>query len=328
MLSRVAESIFWLNRHIERADNVARFVDVSTHLALDSLGGPSPWAALVATTGDDELFAERYGTPTRESVLRFLAMDRTYANSIVSCMAMARENARTIRDHLSSEAWEHVNKTYLAVTEAPEDRILDAPHVFFGAVRRAAYTFVGIAYVTQTHDEGWHFGRLGRLVERADKTSRILDVASYLLPKGTEDPEMLDEAPWAALLRSASAFEMYRQRHGLIAPRLVVDQLVCERKFPRSMRYCLTKANRSLHAITASPMGSSSTEAEKAMGALASELEFVTSREVLAQGLHEYVDKFQLSLNEVGSAVFETFFALTPGLPPSPPSSSIASFDQ
>lgn len=328
MLSRVAESIFWLNRCIERADNVARFVDVSTHLALDGLGGASPWAALVATTGDDAWFAERYGEPTRESVLRFLAIDRSYASSIASSLAMARENARAIRDHLSREAWEHVNRTFLQVTEAPPDRILDAPDVFFGAVRRAAATFVGIAYVTQTHDEGWHFGRLGRLIERADKTSRILDVASYLLPKGIEDPEMLDEAPWAALLRSASAFEMYRQRHGLIAPRLVVEQLVCERKFPRSMRYCLTKANRSLHAITASPLGSVGTAAERALGALASELEFVTSREIVSRGLHEYIDGFQIALNAAGDAVFDTFFALCPGLPPSPPPSSRATFDQ
>ncbi|MCC6644145.1 MAG: alpha-E domain-containing protein [Polyangiaceae bacterium] len=318
MLSRVAESIFWLNRCIERADNVARIVDVSSHLALDGVGGASTWAALVATTGDDAWFAERYGEPTRERVLRFLAIDRAYANSIVSCLAMARENARTIRDHLSSEAWEHVNRTCREVHEAPEERVLDAPHVFFGAVRRAAATFVGVAYVTQTHDEGWHFGRLGRLMERADKTSRILDVASYLLPKGLEDPEMLDEAPWAALLRSASALEMYRQRHGLIAPRLVVEQLVCERRFPRSMRYCLTKANRSLHAITASPLGSAGTKAERALGELASELEFVTSREVVSRGLHEYIDGFQTSLNAAGDAVFETFFALDPGAPPPP----------
>jgi len=312
MLSRVADAIYWMGRTIERAENVARFVDVSLHLALDLPGhSADPWAALVATTGDDMRFAQRYGTPTQENIIRFLTFDRENPNSILSCLAQARENARSIREIISSEMWEHVNTSYLMVRDATMASAMETPHEFFQRIKLASHTFVGVTYLTMSHNEAWHFGRLGRLIERADKTSRLVDVKYFLLlPDVSDVGSTYDEIQWAALLKSASALEMYRKRHGIIAPIKVVDFLLLERKFPRSVRYCLAKAERSLHAITGTPLGSSENDAERALGRLQAEFEFADTREMIATGLHEYLDRFQTKLNGVGDAVYETFFAL------------------
>lgn len=316
MLSRVAEAIYWMNRYIERAESVARFVDVNLHLALDlSEGAQEQWAPIIATTGDDALFAARYGAATRENALRFLTFDAGYANSVLSCLRAARESARSVREVISSEMWEAVNRTYLAVAEAArrEDEVLAAPHDFYDHVKLAAQQFVGTAYVTMTHNEAWHFARLGRLLERADKTSRILDVKYFiLLPDVSDVGTAYDEVQWAALLKSASAFEMYRKRWGLIAPARVVEFLALDPKFPRSMRYCVTKAERSLHAITGNQLSTATSSAERALGRLRAELEFTDAEELLATGLHERIDGFQTRLNGVGDAVWETFFAMRP----------------
>ncbi len=316
MLSRVAEAVYWMNRYIERAESVARFVDVNLHLALDlSEGAQEQWAPIIATTGDDELFAARYGEATRDAALRFLTFDGQYPSSILSCLRAARENARSVRDAISSEMWEAVNRAYLAVNEAArrEDEVLAAPHDFYDTVKLAAQQFVGTAYVTMSHNEAWHFARMGRLLERADKTSRILDVKYFiLLPDVSDVGTAYDEVQWVALLKSASAFEMYRKRWGLIAPARVVEFLTLDTKFPRSMRYCVSKAERSLHAITGNQLNTAASSAERALGRLRGDLEFVDPEELVAAGLHERIDAFQTRLNGVGEAVFETFFAMRP----------------
>lgn len=315
MLSRVANAVYWMNRYVERADNVARFVDVNLHLALDLAEGREQWEPVVATTGDDAWFREKYGAATRANVLRFLTFDAQYPSSILSCLRAARENARSVREVISSEMWEAVNKAYLSVQQAAarEDEVLAAPHDFYDAVKLAAQQYVGTAYVTMTHNEAWHFARLARLLERADKTSRILDVKYFiLLPDPSDVGTAYDEIQWAALLKSASAFEMYRKRWGLIVPARVIEFLLLDPKFPRSMRYCVTKAERSLHAITGTALDTADTSAERRLGRLRSELEYGDAREIIGGGLHEYLDAFQTKVNAVGDAVYETFFAMRP----------------
>lgn len=320
MLSRVADAIYWMSRYIERAENVARFVDVNLHLALDFPEGGEQWAPLVATTGDNDAFMKRYGEPTRDNVIEFLTFDRESPNSIISCLAHARENARSVREIISSEMWEQANNAYLMVMDAARSRMaLEASHDFFTAVKQASQLFVGITYLTMSHSEGWHFCRLGRLLERADKTSRILDVKYFLLlPQPTDVGGPLDSLQWGALLRSASAFEMYRKRHGAISPSKVVDFLLLDRRFPRTVRYCLAKAERSLHAITGAAVGTWTNSAERELGRLNAELSYADTKEILARGLHEYIDNLQLRLNYVSQLVFETFFAMKPLDPDEP----------
>ncbi|TAK20014.1 MAG: alpha-E domain-containing protein [Myxococcaceae bacterium] len=324
MLSRVADSIYWLNRYTERAENVARFVDVHLHLQLDAaFGVDEQWAPILTTTGDRAAFDARYPTPTRENVLRFLSFDEANPNSIVSCLRAARENARAVREIVSSEMWEQVNRAYLMVRDAAATDALESPHEFYTAVKNASQLFVGVSYLTMTHNEAWHFGRLGRLIERADKTSRILDVKYFLLLPTAQDVGMAyDDIQWGALLKSASAFEMYRKKHGLLAPAKVVDFLLLERQFPRAIRYCVVKAERSVHAISGTALDAAASPAERALGGLRATLEASDTRDIIGGGLHEYLDAFQTRLNAASDAVHETFFALRPVAPTEPASQS------
>lgn len=314
MLSRVANSIYWLTRYVERAENIARFIDVNLNLLLDFPAGlTQQWEPLVITTGDLPLFQERYGQATAENVIQFLTFDTKYSNSIISCLQVARENARSIREIISSEMWEQVNAFYLMVKEADPEQSLSALHDFFTQVKMASHLFAGVMDATMTHNEGWNFGQMGRLLERADKTTRILDVKYFiLLPSVKDVGTMLDEIQWTALLRSASAYEMYRKCQHRITPTGVVEFLILDPGFPRAIRFCLLRSERALHQITGTPAGTWRDPVERALGRLRSELDYLTIDEIIQTGLHEFLDDLQQQLNEVGNKVFKTFFALEP----------------
>ena len=311
MLSRVADSLFWMSRYVERAENVARFVEVNLNLMLDTTSSHQQWLPVVATTGDHDVFEEKYGNPTQEAVIQFLAFDEENPNSILSCLRSARENARSTREITSSEMWEQLNGFYLFVADAAKRcGGIDSLYQFFTKIKEGSHTFCGITEATMTHGEAWHFMRMGRMIERADKTSRILDVKYYiLLRSATEVGTPFDEIQWAAVLRSASAFEMYRKRHGRISPTGIVEFLLFDLEFPRAVRYSLNCARNSLHAITGTPLGQFRWGPERLLGQLCSELAYEAVDEVLAKGLHEFIDDLQDKLNLVGRGIHETFFA-------------------
>jgi uncharacterized alpha-E superfamily protein len=312
MLSRVADSVYWMSRYVERAENVARFVDVNYQLMLDAPEGlDQQWEPLVATTGDHGRFAEHHGAATEENVTQFLTFERDNPNSILSCLRAARENARSVREIISSEMWLQLNRFYLMVKSAAESPDgMERPQEFFEAVKQASHLFTGITHATMTQGEAWHFSRLGRMLERADKTSRILDVKYFLLLRSADDVGTpFDAIQWAAVLRSASAFEMYRKRHGRISPRGVADFLLLDREFPRAIQFCLVAARDSLHAISGTPLGTFRHPPEKLLGHLCSDLSFTTLDEIIKQGLHEYVDGLQTKMNQVSDGIYETFFA-------------------
>src|SRR5882672_5142065 len=314
MLSRVAESIYWMSRYVERAENVARFVEVNLQLMLDDPSGEDQqWLSLVNTTGDHAEFEKRYGKATQQSVIHFLTLDAENPNSILSCVRAARENARTVREIISSEMWLQLNKFYLMVNSAAEDnsRALNNPHEFFSEVRNANHLFNGITAATMTHGEPWHFFLMGRMLERADKTSRILDVKYFILLRSVQDiGTPFDDIQWAAVLRSASAFEMYRKRHGRISPKGVVEFLLLDREFPRAIRFSLLASRDSLHAISGTPAGTFRHAPEKSLGQLCSELSSASVDEIINSGLHEYLDHLQTRMNQVAAGIYETFFAL------------------
>lgn len=319
MLSRVADAVYWMNRYVERAENVARIVDVNLHLQLDlPTSAAEQWAPILAVADVEAPYTAKYGPianheDAREKVLHFLTFDEDNPNSILACVRLARENARSVREIISSEMWEQANTFYLMVREAASAGRLAEPHEFFTAVKQASHLFVGISYLTMTHNEAWQFGRVGRLLERADATSRILDVKTLLhLPDLTDIGSPTDEVQWTAILKSASAFEMYRKAHGRIRPKQVAAFLMLDRKFPRAMKYCIVKAERSLHAITGRPVGSYDSVAEQRLGRLRMEFESIDMAEIATRGLHEYLDACQGQLNRVGDAMVDTFFALKP----------------
>ena len=183
MLSRVADSLYWMNRQIERAENVARAVETTLDLVLDgTISHGRLWNALVCTFGDQADFWARHGLADQDHVITFLAFDPGNPNSIASCLQAARENARTVRDMISAPMWEEVNKAHLFVRSAAGRADLHNPRDFLDEVKRASQLITGVSDATMSHGEAWHFARLGRLVERADKTSRVLDVEHYFQP--------------------------------------------------------------------------------------------------------------------------------------------------
>jgi uncharacterized alpha-E superfamily protein len=305
MLSRAADSIYWIGRYMERAENVARFIDVNLHHVLDlPPGTPEQWKPLVSVTGDLYRFLERYETTTRETAIQFLTFDPGNPNSILSCLRAARENARSIRDVISSDLWEHLNATYLQVSDDDAfERVRSSPYEFFSELKLSGRLFEGLTDDTMSHGEAWHFCRLGRLIERADKISRIVDFKHFL---GGGAP--MEEIEWSLVLQSASALELYRKRHGRLSTGPIVDFLLLDREFPRSVQFCLTGAEESLHAITGTPIGTFRILAEQRLGQLRSELAYARAEEILADGLHEYVDGLQLKLNLASDAITEAFF--------------------
>jgi uncharacterized alpha-E superfamily protein len=272
------------------------------------------WEPLISITGDRQVFQEKYDQSTVENVIQFLTFDSQYSNSILSCLRAARENARSIREIISSEMWEQVNTFYLMIEEAARHQPLESLHKFFTDVKLSSHLFAGVASATMSHNEGWHFGQIGKYLERADKTSRLLDVKYFiLLPSVGYVGSALDELQWISLLRSASAYEMYRKRRKhRITPTDVAEFLILDREFPRSIQFCLLQAERSLQCITGTPSGTWQNPVDRTLGRLRSELDYLTIEEIMQNGLHEFLDDLQKQMNQIDNKIFETFFALTP----------------
>lgn len=315
MLSRVANSIYWMCRYIERAENVARFISVNLNLLLDMPSEEGKhWKPIVMTTGDQEIFEKKDPHYSQEAVIRFLTFDRDYHNSIVRCLAAARENGRSIREIISSEMWEHLNNFYLELTsEQSVTMALEDPHRFFKIIQMRSHLFTGLMDSTMSHGEAWNFARIGMMMERADKTSRILDVKYFmLLPQASLVNAPIDHIQWMSVLKSASAFEMYRKEHHNITPQKVADFLIFDTQFPRSIRHCINKAKICLHRITGTPLGAAMNLVEKKLGRIQADIEYTDIDEVVEMGLHEYLDDLQSRINEVGAAIGITFFNLKP----------------
>ncbi len=314
LLSRVADAVYWTGRYIERVENVARFIAVNQNLMLDTPRGyGSQWQPIVDTTGDRAAFLERYGQDTRENVVKFLAFDLENPNSITSCVLAARENARSVRETISSEMWEQVNSLYLLITGESRKPVPAMLPEFCHHVRTACHLFHGITEATMSHNEAWHFIRLGTSLERADKTTRILDVKYFmLLPSVSDVGTPFDDVQWAAVLKSVSGFEMYRKRYGRFAPERIVEFLLLDGDFPRAVRHCVGLADQSLHAITGAPSGAFSCVSEQRLGILRSELDYAQVEPILQAGLHEFFDALQAKMNRIDECILGDFFAHGP----------------
>jgi uncharacterized alpha-E superfamily protein len=298
-------------RYMERAENVARFVGVNFHLRIDlPQGEVSGWQALIDTSGDAAVFLERYGAATPESVIEFLVFDTQNQNSILSCVRSARENARSVRETISSEMWEEINSFHLMLFNGASRPGPDSLPAFFQGVRRSCHLFQGVTDSTMSHNEAWHFIRLGRELERADKTTRLLDVKYFILLPSTSDVGTpYDDIQWSAVLKSVSGFEMYRKAHGRIVPVRIVEFLLLDGDFPRAVRHCVAAADHSLHTITGTPAATFSCSSEQRMGLLRSELDYAQVEAILAGGLHEFLDGLQAKMNRIDECVLEDFFA-------------------
>ena len=308
MLSRVANSIYWLARYIERAENVARSIDVNLQLQLDLPGEVRPWEPVIQIAGNADDFFKKYAHASFENALTFLTFDKENPSSIISCVAAARENARCVRERISSELWIAINQFYLKLSD-PEmpKQVLAAPHAFYSSVKEFSQLTAGIIQGTMSHDVAWNFTHLGTLLERADQTSRSLDVKYYiLLPDVSMVGMALDTVQWNAVLKSVGAYEMFHRRNSNVTPHNVAEFLLLSEDFPRSLRYCLEKAEQCLKNI-AVPVKSNA-QSIRLLGKLRSDISFTTIEEIIEHGLHEQIEKVQIRLNELGNQIWKDFF--------------------
>lgn len=316
MLSRVANNLYWMSRYVERAENTARLVDVNLQLLLDvrNLNDSNlahHWIPIVQSTGDDTLFEQLHPEATGESVTEFLVFQAENPNSILSAIMQARENARTVRDQISVELWEEMNRLYLFLhSSAARDLWRRSPYDFFQEVKAGSLHLQGLTDATVMRNEGWYFIHAGRYLERADKTSRLLDVRHSSVPARGEPTSASQEdvLGWSAVLRSCSAWDAYKALHGAeVQPALVAEFLLLSEDFPRSMRFCVQQINTALRRLSGVAEGRFSNDAEKLCGRLLAELQFSSATDIFDAGLHNYIDQMQSKLNAVGGALFQAY---------------------
>ncbi len=306
-----------MHRYIERAENYARFMSVNFNLALDLPPNvDQQWEPLLTATADKDSFKKYYSEPTRENVIHFMTFDKRNPNSIVSCLSDARENARTIREVISKEMWEHLNTFYLMVRDTSPKQQWEQTQTqnFFTEIRNSIQLFYGIIDATITRNEAWHFGRLGRFLERADKTSRFLDVKYFtLLPEIELVGSTIDLMIWSAVLKSVSAYNMHRQQYRSLTPASIVEFLILDKMFPRAVAHCIRQAELSLYEISGNNITQGfGNSAERMLSKLRTDIEFTETADIFKTGLHQYLDNFQTRTNTVGDAIFQTYFDLKP----------------
>ena len=317
MLSRVADSLYWMSRYIERAENNARIADVNLQLLLDlanlrEADTSQQWNPIISSLEENELFASLYKTLDGKATIDFVSLQKKNPNSILSCLSLARENARTTREQITSEMWEQINNMFLFVKSDAAKKLLRlTPFEFFHRIIIGSHLFQGITDSTMTHGEGWDFIRIGRLLERADCTSRILDVKYHLLlPTGEKVGGNMDTIQWMAVLKSCSALEAYRKIYvDQVAPWKVAEFIITHPAFPRSIRFAVDSLDSALHRISGSNETHCANEAERLSGRLRSELDYVTIGDIFEYGLHEYLEMIQERLVEISDATHATYCA-------------------
>ncbi len=307
MLSRVAERLYWLARYVERAENTARLVSVNAHLLLDMPEAVDTlWASLVEILGAHEDFFAQHEKATERSVLRYALTEETTQVSLVSALRMARENARTVREILPSEAWELINQLQLEVRETGEQALARrGRQAFLDRVVQQCQQFSGMIMTTMSRREPFHFVNLGWSVERADMTSRILDVGCTYVAGGRGNRALLDHEGvlWMNVLLSLSAYQMYRQQvRGRVEGRSVVGFLLQDTAFPHAIACCLDTLEATLGAL---PRNGAPVRLNRSLAKLVARAD---PSALVASGLHEFLDQLQGELGRLHALIQSTWF--------------------
>jgi uncharacterized alpha-E superfamily protein len=323
MLSRIADSLFWIARYMERAEDTARILDVCYHMMLEQANQPLRlrWEQLIVIIGAQEQFGAFSREANPYTVLEFLGFSSTNPDAILQCVAQARENARTIRDRISREMWEDINTLYHEVSRFTVDQVIAAgPHRFCSLIKFGSHRFNGVSDATLPHDEGWHFLQAGRALERAQMTARIIDVQYHTLlaPNGSgtqpaaadgggiEEP---DNHQWMAVLKSVAAYEYYRRQYNSrIEPKSVVELLVLNPLHPRSICSNVTALQAALRAISGTGPGRYANEAERLVGKLRDTLVYDRVEEIFARGLHTFLSELQRTCRAIGDDIARSYF--------------------
>ncbi|WP_414827462.1 alpha-E domain-containing protein [Alteromonas sp. H39] len=306
MLSRVANHIYWMARYLERAENTARLIQVNTHLLLDlpknvTLG----WEPIIDMLSFRDTFYERYSEPDEKSVIRFMVTDATNPGSIINSLASARENARIVREIIPSEAWELINQLHLQAKEDGQS-VLTRRHRFncLNRVITGNQTITGLVGGTMNRDKAYAFLRLGRHLERADMTTRIIDVRSAsLLPQLAEDHTAFENIQWMGVLKSLTAYQMYRQEMRLRIQRADILEFLLQRDtFPRSLSHSLGQIIKCVSELPKPELVQESVDKVRA------ELQSLDTQTLKQARLHEVMDDIQVHLLDVHNTIDRTYF--------------------
>lgn len=305
MLSRTADHLYWMARYIERAENIARMLDVNYRMSMVP-EGDAGWGATLSINGLEHAFRAKHDEATAEAVLNFMVFDGDNPSSILSCLRMARENAHAVRGTITSEMWETTNDTWLRMRDYPRWKLAGSEiGEFFEWVKFRSHLSRGVTLGTMLRDEAFHFIRLGTFLERADATARFIDVKYHMLVDGKAPPDAAaDYYQWSALLRSVSAFEVYRKVYrDLITPVKVTELLILNEQMPRSLRTSMVEVYENLQAVS----NYRSKETQRRAGELQASLKFGRIEDVFARGLHEYLTQFIVRVNELGNRISNDF---------------------
>ena len=313
MLCRTANELYWMARHIERAEYTARLLDVTYRMSLlpyesvePGLAWAEPWAVPLITSGLATEFYARFPALSAENVLRFMVLDATNSSSIYSCLRAARESARAVRGAITSEMHEDLNSTWLEMRGCDYARIqATGVSEFLDWVKMRSHLFRGVTFGTLLRDEAYHFNRLGTHIERADNTARILDVKYHtLLPSAAEIGGAVDYYQWGALLRSVSGFESYRKIYSdVITPRRVAELLILRDDMPRSLHACMNFIYETLELLC----DEHTKEIERAAGELHAKIHFGKADDIIRFGLHEYLMDFLERISLLGDDINRYF---------------------
>jgi uncharacterized alpha-E superfamily protein len=315
MLSRVADALFWMSRYLERADHVARLLDTCFHLELDLHGvmaGPHElqWTSLAAILQQHVRSSDNHVAKPQALVSDCFTFDLGNPTSIMSCISRARYNARSIRGTINSAMWKELNKLYWQLAD-PEfsSGVRESPHEFYEAVVCGSDLFQGVCDATLNHDEGWQFIQLGKFLERADKTLRIIDIQYHLLHELTDPADIsLSNLQWAGVLRSCRAYEAYQRLYvGRVERERVVEFLLLHPSFPRSVRFCLEAASRALAAIEGPVPGRGLSKVDRILGQVLSDLKFAELDQILQSDLHTFLASVLERCAQVTRAVQEQY---------------------
>jgi uncharacterized alpha-E superfamily protein len=313
MLSRTAANLYWMSRFVERAENTARILDVAYRMSLltkDPNLQDQEWFAPLNINGSLFPFSGRHNIVNAKEVLHFMALDPDNSASIFSCARQARDNARAVRGDITSEMWEVINATWLEMQNMDEDRLYARGiSSFFDWVKERSHLFRGVTFGTIRRDEAFHFHRLGTYMERADNTSRILDVKYHvLLPSVKDVGGAVDYYQWSAVLRSVSAFEAYRKVYrDVITPLRIAELLILREDIPRSLHFCLRDVYQILNIVKNGTSG----EAIRQAGEIYAALQFGRIGDIFGDGLHEYLTDFLDGMFRLSAEINKSFFAPT-----------------
>ena len=312
MLSRTADHLYWMARYTERAENLARMLDVTQRMSLLHGGqatDETAWSAALVIAGTEAAYREKHDTVTPAAVMRHLSFDSENPSSIVRCLKTARENAHAVRGTLTSELWETINDTWIKLRDTGPGVVEgNGAGEFFEWVKYRSHLSRGVTIGTMLQDESLWFARLGTYLERADSTARILDVKfQALLPEGADTAGAGDYYQWSTLLRSVSAFEIYRKVYrDQITPRRVTELFLLRDDMPRSLHHCLDEVHALLRRITNRQSG----ETERRAGVLHASLHYGRIEDIFDQGLHEFLLDFLAGSADLSDRIANDFLVL------------------